>query len=280
MRRRPQDEQRGRRRPRDKVALAGSVVLVLSVLGLIGVGVFAVWVGVADPEADAAATGATGDGDQRQLMNGSTTSTIAPLQANGEPGTVTVVGDSLTQTAAYLYGPGEGAPPEVEMLAWQGWTAADAQPDLEAAVAAGRADTVVLALGTNDSSVAAGRDGWSAADVERFRQLLATPAPSACVVVVLPGYGAGIDPSHAAEMEKARTDLVGLADERRHLRASDPNVGATVVVDWQAELTAHPQLLNPDGIHLAQDPANSLISADAAAARTGLYWRGVASCDD
>jgi hypothetical protein len=53
-----------------------------------------------------------------------------------------------------------------------------------------------------------------------------------------------------------------------------------VVVDWHAEVAARPEIISPDGIHLAQDPATGFISTQAATARTALYWDGVAACTD
>jgi hypothetical protein len=172
---------------------------------------------------------------------------------------------------------GEGAPAELDWSAWLGWTVADVQPQVERAAAANRLDTLVVALGTNDSSLASGGgDGWTSADLERFRRLVFTPPAEACVVIVLPGHGVAMDPSHAAELDQARADLAGLAS----LRAGMPGYGTTVVVDWQATLDARPDLVGDDGIHLVTDPITALSTADAAAARTGLYWHGVDACGD
>jgi hypothetical protein len=199
----------------------------------------------------------------------------ASVTTTARPGRVFVAGDSLTFTATWDHGPGHGAPADLEWAAWLGWTAADAQSPLDAAVAAqGPVDTLVVALGTNDSSVADGGDGWTDADLDRFRQLIATAGSGACVVVVLPGHGAGLDPRHAAEMDQARADLAGLADQRRHTAGNGP----TVVVDWQATVDAHPELIAADGIHLTPDAGTGEVSADAATARTTVYWRGVDAC--
>jgi hypothetical protein len=203
----------------------------------------------------------------------------APQQLAGEaadPGNVYLIGDSLTSTAYNAHGVGKGAPEELTITAWPGWTAGEAQPALEFANAQMHIDTLVVALGTNDSTFAWGHDGWNDADVDRFRLILATPPPEACVVVVLPGYGTGIDQTHAVEMGKARHDLTALAAERRE----DPANGPTVVVDWQSQVSARPQLLGPDGIHLVNDPSIGWPTAESAAARTGLYWHGVAQCAD
>jgi len=186
---------------------------------------------------------------------------------------VFVGGDSLTFTAMWNHGPGEGAPADLTWAAWLGWTTADLQPQLDWAVALGRADTVVLALGTNDSSLS-GADGWTATDVTRFQRLIDAPGATACVVIVLPGYGDGVDPLHVIELDEARADLEELANQR----GRKAGYGPTVVVDWQAQLDARPDLLADDGIHLAPDPVTGDVLAEAAAARTELYWQGVRAC--
>jgi hypothetical protein len=215
------------------------------------------------PRSDSSA----GEGSAAPPSATSTTLGTDPLSES-----VFVGGDSLTFTAMWDRGPGDAAPADLTWAAWLGWTGADVQPRLEAAVARGQADSVVVALGTNDSSPT-GDDGWTAADVNRFQQLLDTPPATACVVIVLPGYGHGVDPRHAVELDEARADLQALANDRRQA-----GHGPTVVVDWQPQLDARPQLLAADGIHLATDPATGNVTAQAAAARTGLYWQGLKAC--
>jgi hypothetical protein len=193
-----------------------------------------------------------------------------PASAQGA-GRVFVAGDSLTlQTTTS--GAVTAAPPDLQIAAGMGWTAAEAQPPLDAAVAEGPVDTLVVALGTNDSSLREA-EGWTASDVERFRQLISTPDVGACVVLVLPGLGPGPDALYAAEMAEARADLRQLADERRLA----PDAGPTVVVDWQTVLDRHPEVMAPDGVHLAGDESGAAF-ASSAAARLDLYWAGVQKC--
>jgi hypothetical protein len=248
------------------VARAVQLLVALVGLSLVAFWAFGLWSRMADARAPGDSEVAT-EGSPQQLAD---SSAAAPY----EPGEVYVIGDSLTSTAWNAHGVGKGAPEDLTITAWPGWSAAEAQPSLEVAVAQHKVDTLILALGTNDSTYAYAREGWNGADVEHFRQLLATPDPSACVVVVLPGYGPGIEPSHAVEMNEARADLTRLAEERR----ADPANGPTVVVDWQTQLTVRPDLVGPDGIHLVNDPAIGWPTAKASAARTGLYWHGVAGC--
>lgn len=192
------------------------------------------------------------------------------------PGRVFVAGDSVTLQAMLINGPGEGAPADLQTVANLGWTVEQVQPELDTAMAADPPGTLVVALGLNDSSLTLGGDGWSDADLLRFQGMIATPDPRACVVLVLPGHGPEIEPQYAAELAEARLALVELATERR----STPGSGPTVVVDWQAEVDARPWLLSSDGIHLASDPATGEVTAEAAAARTDLYWQGVGQCRD
>lgn len=176
-------------------------------------------------------------------------------------------------TALWVAEAGAGAPPNVSWNAWLGWTVADAQQPLDAAVQEGRAGTVVVALGANDSSVKEGADGWSPDDVARFRRLFDTVPRSSCLVVVLPGYAPGIDAAHAAELEAAHFDLRGLATTREQV-ATAP----TVVVDWQQVVDAHPNLIHADGVHLARDPVTDDATPDAAGALAALYWQGIDAC--
>jgi hypothetical protein len=197
--------------------------------------------------------------------------TVAPTSALLRD-RVFVAGDSLT-VQGLAHGPGPQAPADLEVQAGLGWTAANVQAELEAAVATAPVATLVVALGTNDSSLV-GADGWTSDDVARFRRLIATPGDGACVVLVLPGHGPSVDPAYAAEVDEARAAMEALAWDR----GDTPGVGPTIVVDWQAVIDGQPTLLSPDGIHLSDDPATGTISATSSSARANLYWQGVSQC--
>jgi hypothetical protein len=182
------------------------------------------------------------------------------------PGSVDVAGDSLTIQTFFRYGPGQGAPDDVKTVAGLGWKVGDVQPTITADVAAGRPAVLIVALGTNDSHPVQGF-GWNGDDANAFRTLMTSPHPSACVVVVLPGYGAGISPAWRTEMDEARGALNFLAIQRG---------GRTVVADWQPIVQAHPEYLLSDGVHLRQE--GDVVDARAAAARSQLYWSGMAAC--
>lgn len=192
--------------------------------------------------------------------------------ADDDAGRVFVAGDSLTVQTTWSVAD-TASPPDLEVAAGMGWTAVDAQPALDTAVAAGSVDILVVALGTNDSSLHENADGWSTADLERFRRMIYTPAIDACVVLVLPGLGPGPDSLYATEVAEARAALQQLAQERDQV----PDAGPTVVVDWQAQIDRHPDLVASDGVHLSGDESG-VAWPSSAAARLGLYWAGVQKC--
>ena len=200
----------------------------------------------------------------------------APAAGDGDGGArrVFVAGDSLTATSLDPGRPGPGAPADLVVASGLGWTAADVQPHLDAALAEAPIDTLVVALGTNDSAPPPDHDGWTDADVEAFRRLVGSVPDTTCVVIVLPGIGAGADPASDEPMRRARLALWALADERRQ----GDWYGPTVVLDWQERIDARPDLLGGDGIHLAPIPGVSWARPDVAAVRKALYWEGVAAC--
>ncbi|HEX8804492.1 MAG TPA: SGNH/GDSL hydrolase family protein, partial [Acidimicrobiales bacterium] len=159
----------------------------------------------------------------------------------------------------YNGGFGVGAPADLKVIAGLGWTAAQAQPRLSTDISNGRPAILVEALGTNDSNPAC-CGGWTSDDVNRFRLMINSPHPSACVVVVLPGYGPGATQAHKDAMYRARLSL-------RRLIAERPR---TVEVDWYPLVRDDPSLVEADGIHLS--------GAESWAARSSLYWEGVAKC--
>jgi hypothetical protein len=196
-----------------------------------------------------------------------------PVLPERDPGRVFVAGDSLTFTAVHPYGMGDGAPADVEVSSGFGWTVADVQPAVDAAVLARPIDTLVVAMGTNDAAPVLGGDGWTGDDVDRMRRLVGTVPDSACVVLVLPGYGPGIRPEHAAAIDAARLSIQAVGAER----AAGDWYGPTVVVDWQEVLDEHPGTAAPDGIHMV-GPIDGLSDPTAAALRRDLMWGGVDAC--
>ena len=191
--------------------------------------------------------------------------TVLACKPQPLPGSVDVVGDSLTVQATNPYGLGDDAPDDVKVIAGLGWQAPNVQSRLVAEVVRGRPETLVVALGTNDSNPH--RGGWTSTDTANFRTLLATPHPDTCIVIVLPAYGPGIAGLLRIEMQQARASLRTLAGQRPR----------TVVADWLPVIQARPELVAPDGVHL-RNLDSGVVDPVAAATRTALYWLGVANC--
>jgi hypothetical protein len=199
-------------------------------------------------------------------------SAAPPPAAPPRPGRTVVVGDSLTATTLNPVTPGPRAPADLQVITGIGWQVGNAQPGLDAALAAGPVDTLVIALGTNDANP--NNAGWTDADVEAFRHMIGSVGDATCVVIVLPGYGANAHAGHAAQIDQAQVDLRFLADER------DQGVwyGPTVVVDWEERIARDPGALAGDGIHLQPWAGTAWALPGPAQARTDAYWDGVDAC--
>ena len=203
---------------------------------------------------------------------GSHTATVTVNVQNPPlPGTVEVVGDSITFQAVWYHGflPTAPASAGLDVHAWLGWKVQDVQSHVTEKAAQRWPETLIIALGTNDSAVVAGGDGWTQADLQHFRTLINTVHPATKIALVLPGYGLGINPAHAAQQDLAKQALTALATERPH----------TIVVSWQDKITADPSIMDPDGIHLKWEDytkpdgtPDRRVTAHAAGVRQQLYW--------
>lgn len=192
---------------------------------------------------------------------------LAACKPEPDPGTVDLVGDSIT-VQAILAGSGHpDEPGDLDTHSGLGWQADDVTPWVHNQVADARPETLIVALGVNDAAPRNG--GWTWGDVADWVELLDAPHPDACVAVILPAVGPGADPAHAAEVDRARTDITAMATDRD---------GPTVVADWAPVIEESPDLLDPDGIHLADGSGPYGISSEAAAARMGLYWDAADRC--
>lgn len=217
-----------------------------------------------------AAYSAAGLGEPSALTDPVTPS-VPPRGANG---TIDIIGDSLTVQATWnrtdefaAQGQPEGA--DVVTVAVAGSRFGDHRPGEHDRVwQQDRPSVLVVALGTNDANALA--DGWTDADEVAFRELLDTPSPAACVVVVLPGVGEQAGPVQQVEFQRARAAMRSIADERRR----------TVIADWGAVLAEHPEYLYSDGVHLAlADKApDQLANPEAAQAFAANLWAGVHAC--
>lgn len=165
------------------------------------------------------------------------------------PGRVALGGDSLSFQAGWY----AGLPPEwdINQKVGIGWQAEHVQPQASADVENPElsAAIFVIALGQNDVATSAGRDGFTQEDRDQILALAQTPHDSACVAFVKPWYqppaGAPVDQTHVEGIAAYR-DLVDL------IVASNPTRYRSV--DWKPLAQAHPEYLDPDGIHLTTTP--------------------------
>ena len=144
-------------------------------------------------------------------------------------------GDSVLFQAEF-YGGGSGA--NTQGLVGLGWEAKHAQPRLDENVHIdGHSPAVlVMAFGQNYADV------YGQAESDELFRMMFTPHDSACVVVVLP--------SMRQNMDRVRADLQTLAWAR------SGQGKPTRVVDWQTRVSAHPEYLDADGVHLSSTDAN------------------------
>jgi hypothetical protein len=223
---------------------------------------------------------------------GSTTSVPITVKLNNPPvpGTVIVVGDSVSQQAFDPNADGSftyttSAPPSAKrkVLAHMGWDATDVEGAVSNNATLRWPEKLVVGVGLVDAATLFG-DGWTPTDLDHFRTLINTPHTSTCVAIVLPGHGAtGDTPWFAAwatEIDEARVDLAQLATERPH----------TMTIDWQTVLDQHPEYVDNDGIHLltpstweedieaASQDQMLPVDQGAADARQEFSWAGAAQC--
>lgn len=189
-------------------------------------------------------------------------------------GTIDLVGDSLTayMTWGQPWQTGAPAGSDIVLDAWNGYEFESVHQRELDRVASGRPETLVVALGTNDAGGFSG--GWGSDDANQFASLIHAPHPTACVVVVTPGFveksGAEPHPFTRLEMLEARAVMTDIAGDMAN----------TIVVDWHAIVGASPDLLGEDGIHLANDAPGpgQFANPEAAAARRDAIWQAVDRC--
>jgi hypothetical protein len=183
------------------------------------------------------------------------------------PGRVAIGGDSLTFQSAF-YGGGFPAAWDTDQKVGLGWQAEHIQPRLTQDVEnpAASPEVLVIALGHNDAASSSGRDGFTLEDQQQLAALAQTPHESACVAWVLPWYqppvGAAVNAAHVAGINAYRTWVTAFAatDTARYR-----------VVDWASVAMAHPEYIDPDGIHLNT-------SSGGPAAYQAKLAEAVASC--
>ena len=207
------------------------------------------------------------------------------------PGATLWEGDSVTFQTLYGGGSADGAQTNagIGSTALKCVTAIDpnclpAVTNTPLRVGEGEVDRILWALGLNDANPV--NEGWTQTDADSWRVILnKVPAPS-CMVLVLPGLGAGAAQTHKDEVSELRAWVTAYA-------ATRPN---TPVIDWQPYAN-DPTLMDKDGIHLrwvdvagvdettqAMRYAADLVSTppqvdpNAAAVRADFYRSGLEQC--
>lgn len=139
---------------------------------------------------------------------------------------VLIGGDSLTIQTGYA-----GHLPAADVVAGLGWQAEDVRPGVDgyASDPARSPRTMVVALGQNDAA-----NGLDAIDRDQLQQLATAVHADACVAWVLPWY-TGSDPTRRAGIDAYRTWVQARGEP---------------TVDWKPPAQAHPDYIDPDGIHL------------------------------
>jgi hypothetical protein len=215
-------------------------------------------------------------------------------------GSVGLIGDSVTYNS--LNSTGDfytqtffgNKPQNLTAHYFPGWTHADSLTHVKQWAANRRPEILINAYGFNDVKVRYPippywpGDGFTEADRTNILATLNSPHPSSCKVLVLPGWGSGLgyippsdSPSNDAALLAWEHEYI---QELQELRAFYIELGAQrndiVVVDWQPVIDAHPEYIDPDGLHLAKkaEGTGEGWRTDAAEARQAMYWDGVAQC--
>lgn len=180
-------------------------------------------------------------------------------------GTVHLEGDSVTFNTYYdggvpdFHTSGDFTPGSTADLSWSG-EAADTR--LPRAVAEGKVETLVWALGLNEIFVDpnkqwSGHYQWLWFDLLKYQ----TPA-STCIVMVKPWV---------LPKDYPNRPLQALNAERGWIDAFAKTRPNTVVVDWKPILEANPHFSATDGVHIDR-------GTGGAEARDAMYREGLARC--
>lgn len=169
---------------------------------------------------------------------------MATVQATVANEVILAIGDSLN-VQAFSGGAIVDMPMGFQQVSVGGAQAFNLQAPVSLAAQLGQLKGLIVMLGVNDTS----DGGWTQEDVDRFRTMINTPDPSACVAIVLPAHteSAGDHfPVLVRDLPEARAGLVALAAERP---------GTFVLDSWQQAIDTEPGIIGPDGVHLSQDPS-------------------------
>jgi hypothetical protein len=114
------------------------------------------------------------------------------------------------------------------------------QSEVDAAIAA-RPRSITLALGSNDAGTWKDDGGWSAEDNTRWRLVIRRAHDAGiCVAVVLPWFLESVEefyPGVRTQVDSAREALLAMPFDS--------------IVDWRPKTESNPEIMAPDGIHIA-----------------------------
>jgi hypothetical protein len=192
------------------------------------------------------------------------------------PGSICLVGDSITFMAFYPHGETEDAPAELASTYGLGWRVQEVMSWVQDQVAHRGCKTFLSALAVNDVSPTHG--GFTVDDQTRFTTLWDTPHTTSCKVQVLPFWGTGLTNQAHIDGMTAFRDWALLQDAARE---------DLVTIDWMPYVQANPWVMHTDGIHLAwadyTQPDGSVFHTtmlEAAEIRQNFYWsETTAACE-
>lgn len=182
-----------------------------------------------------------------------------------KPKSVYVVGDSIVASAAWNNDARFAVPaPEgysVKVDAFMGQTVADHLAGVRKYASQNVPERLVIELGTNDA-----RDGgWTQSDADAYRSLVNSAPDRTCITFVLPAAGPGASASERTQIAAASKAIRQIAAGERRYQVAD-------FADFHA---AHPDLIQPDGIHLRTDGANAQAVKDT---YRDWLWSFIAKC--
>lgn len=204
------------------------------------------------------------------------------------PGSICIVGDSITFMAFYPFGETEQAPADLVSTFGLGWRVENVINWLRDQVANRECQTSINALAFNDLNP---RYVSSLTEQvkNQFIDTWNTPHAQACKVQVLPYWGSGL--GTITPEDNAADPVARLAQEQLHVSnltafrewalQQDALREDLVTIDWQPFVEANPWVMDVDGIHLAwadypQEDGTVFHTTmmEAAQIRQDFYWSG------
>ena len=180
------------------------------------------------------------------------------------PDRVDVAGDSITWLSLSYGGNRQGWDTDAVGIGWQ---AEHSEPPVDADVTDPTRSPAILvvALGQNDVATSLSRDGFTQEDRNQLYALYFAPHDTACTAIVLPWYQPTPDNYDATQAVGINAYRTWVTDT---IAPSSPRIR---VVDWGPVAEAHPEYLQADGVHIAEN-------ATAAAAYQAVIQTGIEAC--